>query len=549
MKGIVLFIWLLSIGFGYGNAIDTQDDGLADHAWDSIDKKWSQLHKDDLFVGFDSGSNKLADTFDIDDSDIFLAHNSTGLQEFEPIRNTIIQSETQYYSFRINTTDGLGHYYEFLIFLSGNICSQPDNVYDNQTNIAVYYSFNASMFQDFSLGQMKLFQNGYFQALAEAPLESINNDDSTGENNPDNDFSILYIGVRAPENTNRTAQWSYQIGVSQNDLVFQWDDRTWAQVIDTDSDSALITTGNLTAPNDMELLNITKSQYSLHIYSYDYVNYFNQLNSSWCAIRKGPALYSRHDIETSYTNRLGFLQQQFYVTGLNASTKYIAYLLSDFKGSTYGGAVYRPFEIETMDNDACQLIYDLQFCDKVSYSVPASSSLLSISDLKSLYDEQAEAYYTNFTKALDQIACNTTDDAEFSPMKTCQDCANMYKEWLCSVTIPRCSTRNQTGYIFRDKNESRNDFLNDIVQPQPYFEILPCIDVCNAMVRDCPADFGFFCPTKDYFIEKSYYWWDPDSEWPSCNYYNTNLLTSNAPPQFTLHWWLIFSWFIVYATM
>ena len=39
-----------------------------------------------------------------------------GLQEFTPIRDTILQSETKYYSFSVNTKSGIGDFYELLIF-------------------------------------------------------------------------------------------------------------------------------------------------------------------------------------------------------------------------------------------------------------------------------------------------------------------------------------------------------------------------------------------------------------------------------------------------
>ena len=130
--------------------------------------------------------------------------------------------------------------------------------------------------------------------------------------------------------------WNYEVGVSQNDLVFQWDDRSWASLVDTDEDSALIVTGNLTGSHltNYSSMNATKSKYSLYIYSYDYRDYFKELNSSWCAIRNGPALFSTSYFESSFTDRGGGLQQQFYVPGLNSSTKYIAYLISDFQVRT-----------------------------------------------------------------------------------------------------------------------------------------------------------------------------------------------------------------------
>ena len=77
------------------------------------------------------------------------------------------------------------------------------------------------MFTNNEIGQMQLFKDGFFQGLADLPLTetTTTNNDTTTTTVPE---KILYIAVRAPENTNRTAQWTYQIGVSQHDLVFQW---------------------------------------------------------------------------------------------------------------------------------------------------------------------------------------------------------------------------------------------------------------------------------------------------------------------------------------
>lgn len=458
-----------------------------------------------------------------DDSD----DKSKGLHEFTPIQNTIGQSQTQYYSFNVNTSSGLGEYYEFLIFLTGNICSQPLNIKLNDTGLAVYYSFNLTMFSNFEIGQMVLYKNGYFQALADVPVSS----------NSENSDLVLYIAVRAPENTNVLATWSYEIGVSQNDLVFQWDDRTWASLVDTDAHTALIVTGNLTSNQDFNATkaNGTRSRYSLFIYDYEFRNMFDLLNNSWCAVKNGPALMSTSQFQRSYTTRGGALQQQFYVEGLNASTKYVAYLVSNFGGSKFGGAVYQPFIFETMDDGPCKLIYDLEFCDQVAYSVPMSENKPKL-ELQKMYDDHARDIYGNFSKAIDQVSCDTTHDAIFSPIRTCNDCKDSYKSWLCSVLIPRCTTRDRPGYELREVNESRSDFINNEIAPQEsYFEVLPCVNVCQAIVRDCPADFGFLCPHKNSSISLSYYW-DEGGQYPSCNYVGRTRRLTSAATQLFLDW-------------
>lgn len=456
--------------------------------------------------------------------------SSKGLHEFTPILNSIVQSELQYYSFNVNSSTGLGEYYQYLVFITGNICSQNRNQ-DASANktLSVYYSFNALMFQNLALGQMSSFENGYLQALTDVAIQK------GGE-------SILYIAVQAPESTNTSDTWLYELGVSQNDLVFQYDNESFVEVVDTDHESALIVTGNLTVGhNDMTSYNASQSTYQLYVYAYEYKDLFDATNSSWCAVRSGPALFATTSFVTSYTTRGGGLHQEFLVTGLNASSKYVGYLLSDFRGSGFGGAVYKQFEFETMSTDACALIYDLEFCDQVGYSVPALSleEYLSKSDLKQLYDDRAKALYTNFSKAMQQIACNTTDDAIYSPIRTCDDCRTLYKDWLCSVTIPRCSTRNNTGYIHREANQSRNSFIDDeVVPPLSYFEVLPCVNVCQAVVRDCPADFGFVCPTRNKSIQLSYYW-DTSDEYASCNYVGVYAVSDSGARALQVATWVV----------
>ena len=128
---------------------------------------------------------------------------------------------------------------------------------------------------------------------------------------------------------------------------------------------------------------------------------------------------------------------------------------------------------------------------------------------------------------LAQIPCETTSSAKYSLVRTCDHCAIAYKEWLCAVTIPRCTdwtyaspdqpwlqqrnmlqafpspnnsmindyallkAANQSSFL----RSSRNPTIDSRVQPGPYNEILPCDDLCYNIVQSCPAVMGFTCPT------------------------------------------------------
>ncbi|GMM38979.1 Mid1 protein [Saccharomycopsis crataegensis] len=450
-------------------------------------------------------------------NDIGSTGNSTSLSDWEPISDIIGSNETKYYQFNVNTTStGLSSFYHILVFLSGNICTLPKDV--GLTNqLIVDYGFDINLVQNISNATYSStnFSHGYMKGLAKHDIPS----------NPNNTFVTMYIKVSAPATQNLTDIWDYELGISQKDLVYQWDNRTWISLVDSDDTSALLVTGNFSsAPNlNVPSFNSTKNNY-YEVYLYPYnsdVDYFRGLTNSWCAIRNGPAILTSDDMELSYTNRSEMLRQQFYIPDLNTSTSYMGFALETDREGNYGGTVFKKIEFSTKDSAACQLIYNLEFCSNVAYSVPAKASYSDSQEkanLKYQYDNNTSDIYQNFSKALNQIACETESDAIFSPLTSCDKCAESYKNWLCSVTIPRCTTDDQPEYVFRNSSSSRTSFVNTEIQPLSYYEILPCYNSCYALVRNCPADFGFSCPDNVSTISGSTYYWDTGASYLTCNF-------------------------------
>jgi calcium channel MID1 len=169
------------------------------------------------------------------------------------------------------------------------------------------------------------------------------------------------------------------------------------------------------------------------------------------------------------------------------------------------------------------VIFGLSFCDQTAYSVPSNPNIFpNLTSLASFYDNNTKSQFANFEKAIQQVPCETTPSAQFSLVRTCDDCTAAYKNWLCSVTIPRCTDfsapdsfwwlqkrnmiqpypngtllpqadidfANTTAYL----SGSRNPSIDTIVQPGPYKEVLPCEDTCYNIVQSCPSAFGFACP-------------------------------------------------------
>jgi calcium channel MID1 len=170
------------------------------------------------------------------------------------------------------------------------------------------------------------------------------------------------------------------------------------------------------------------------------------------------------------------------------------------------------------------VVFNLSFCDSVAYAVPANPKTFSnITSLGEFYDNAAKSQYQFFENAIQQIPCEITSSGQYSLARTCDNCRQSYKAWLCSVMIPRCMDfsaeadwlhpRNiaqefPNGTSLDDStfpsfdiyknamffNTSRNPLIDEQVKPGPYKEILPCDDLCYNIVQSCPAAMGFDCP-------------------------------------------------------
>lgn len=462
------------------------------------------------------------------------------ITDLSSITKTISQGQLQLFELSVNADDGdnIGVDNEELVFLSGNICTWPQGVSDvlgddaavtpntdtfnHSTELAVYYSLDESLKSDVLLGRRLFFESGHFGALTEVPKNLLS--------------TRIYIAVQAPQNLNALAQWTYSFAASFDTISYQWDNLLWGSVVDTTQNSALVVTGNLTysqgsgSKNDRQILvprlgKVDSLQYTLHVFNWDQKAYLDGYLRSWCAVSRGPTLVDPKSILTNAVQRNGQYEQQFIVQGLNASTRYVAYILASYDGvssdgqPTFGRFVYAPFEIMTQPDAACDLVFGLDFCKDVTYAVPARQGT-SRADLGKMYDSYAQEQYVNFSKALQQVPCHASPELAYLPVRTCQDCARTYKEWLCSVTFPRCSSIPRgSGYVWRDVNALRSLLVNEVIQPSlGYYELLPCIDICERLVRDCPSLFQFQCPSRKVLGGQLYALWNSSSRDPTCNW-------------------------------
>ncbi|KAJ6096813.1 hypothetical protein N7486_007559 [Penicillium sp. IBT 16267x] len=364
--------------------------------------------------------------------------------------------------------------------------------------------------------------------------------------------SDVYISVVADNSTSYSGSYTYELAISIDDYFFNVvPEDPFLYFVDSDHNAALLVTNNLTQSNSssenfQQWMNMTTPPYTLFAHNVNDTS-LSGLKSSFCAVQAHSQVISNPS-NTGMTSRgLGNKpKEQFYILGLNRSSTYIGILGMIGNSTTSGnnivgggGIVWQPMNFTTKSEDNCAVLFNLTFCSEVAYAVPSNPNK-TVEDLRQIYDNYTSSYYKNFDYSLQQIQCNTTADSMFSLVVNCTDCATQYKQWLCSVSIPRCAdfTSNETylqvrnaGQDFINRtslpaddplrwsvitNQSRNPIIDTDIRPGPYKEILPCTDICYDMVKSCPTALGFECPTGKW-LNASYGYRDPNGD-ITCSY-------------------------------
>lgn len=447
-------------------------------------------------------------------------NNSVILQESVPVRDSINYNSILSFRFEPNLDDEWTHSYQILIYLSGSLCKLPNtfNTTMEYNGLSLFYTFNKTIAEDTNLSQMESasFTNGYVEALAEVSMAKTS------------DYN-LYIFIVPDDCANCTTDsaWLFEFAASQKNILFLYDTEPIVSVVDVDYDSVIFEAEEIVFGNNrsFELL-LFKDQYPVS----------TALNQSLCAISSSTAFSQK--IAINETNAEGS-SNYFIVSDLEIGSSYSAVLLMTFSDKPYGGGIFQPFNFTTSKTKACKLAYDLDFCDEVAYAVPISENYLNGDEtwenFVAAYDNYTEELYQPFEYAMQQIACDTEADARYSPIRTCENCKYSYKQWLCSVSIPRCVTpinANSQNKLY-EAGEGRNSFIsNTISPPLPYAEVMPCLNVCQAIVRDCPADFSFECPKEAELVKLSYGDPDLDSSDELAETYSNEVSTVTADNSF-----------------
>ncbi|KAJ5169152.1 uncharacterized protein N7482_004746 [Penicillium canariense] len=412
---------------------------------------------------------------------------------------------------------------ETTVYLSVTMCAKPTSnsstVSGSFPQLQVYYSTSES------LEKPGPGEDDNLQTTIEASGGFANASITTD--------SDIFIGVAAPNSTTYSGSFRYQIAASI-DAPFHnvIDDDPNLYFVDADISAALLVTDNLTqsepnSTNYKQWMNL-KPPYTMFAHNINNTALAG-LERSFCALDSLSTLGRiSNSTEVGMTSRgLGNKpKEQFYITGLNRSSTYNGILAmvgnSTSSGNGIiggGGSVWKAMNFSTKADDNCAVLFNLTFCSEVAYAVPANPQLKTASELRTIYDTYAADYYKNFTYSLQQVQCTTDPESMYSLAVGCDDCADAYKQWICSVSIPRCAdftkdasylqVRNAgqdfingsslpADSVYRQSavtNVSRNALIDEQIRPGPYKEILPCQDICYSLVKSCPAKLGFGCPT------------------------------------------------------
>jgi calcium channel MID1 len=402
----------------------------------------------------------------------------------------------------------------------------------------------------------------------------------------------IYVGVSAPNTTAWTGIWNYEVAASIDGPYHYYNSEANLYFVDGDNHAALLITNDTTQARPDE--QVYKEWMDLAppwgVFASSQSNRsILGVRKSFCGLKNNARIaaniggFSNQNVAKMTNRGLGGKpKEQFYITGLDTTSKYWGFLAMEGNSSAWGtgvvgggGQVWNAINFETKAENNCALMYNLTFCSEVAYAVPTNpdtfSPVTGLPELAALYDSHAAQMYQYFNYSLQQIPCNTTSSAQYSLARNCDDCARAYKEWLCAVTIPRCADFSSTAPFLKPRNlgqpfvngssiststsnsqfgvdqallnsvatnSSRNAIIDDKIKPGPYKEVLPCEDLCYDLVQSCPAALGFSCPLRGAGLEDSYGRRSNDSGVISCSYLGAAYYLSGAERLLQGSWWM-----------
>ncbi|KAG8845223.1 stretch-activated cation channel mid1 [Tulasnella sp. 330] len=343
------------------------------------------------------------------------------------------------------------------------------------------------------------------------------------------------MGVYVGSGALASSAWQFEIAVQEGDTPAHTMDTNLPTLSDTSSTRAIIystTFQNITIPSTsypnytLPALQpfdsfpvptiLPPSSVLLLQQELNTLPYFR----SSCALR---AMQSALGFNATQTNLIrspetGWQTEFFVPGGLTPQNNYTVYVT---QGPKISGPIYLQTKSSTFD-DTCTFVHALPYCPLVAYPIPLTNS--SAGDTPALYNttnlpieisSNITGFLANFAMNLGTFACGRD---VYSPLHSCTDCMNAYRTWACYVSFPRCAEpspsipssvplSSQNQYPFALKTIQTSDAPRALGFPNatsPYMEILPCIETCNAVHRNCPPFLQWQCPNPYTNANESY---------------------------------------------
>ena len=154
----------------------------------------------------------------------------------------------------------------------------------------------------------------------------------------------VFIAVTAPSNNDFTGIYNYEITASIDDHYAKLNTSSASRYVDSDKQSALIYTSNTTSCNSSEdtfhAWQDNAPPFRVFVADQDDPSILG-LQNSMCGLKKHAQIRNTDTVQTSITLAGGGQpKQQFYISGLNASTSYYAIIAlegTDGNSSSVGG--------------------------------------------------------------------------------------------------------------------------------------------------------------------------------------------------------------------
>ena len=124
------------------------------------------------------------------------------------------------------------------------------------------------------------------------------------------------------------------------------------------------------------------------------------------------------------------------------------------------------------------------FCAMVKYPAVVATSVKQ-------QDRDAATMYKFFDEYLGRFNCNKP----YSPLTDCDKCRDAYRYWACAAQFPRCRPANNATAACDPKSYAG---VGD--RPAAECRQLPCLSICQDVVRKCPEMIKFWCPEPASYL-------------------------------------------------